>query len=507
MEPSGLPSFNLVDESWIPVSISSPVNLKQAFSADAQIPSLGGTPIQRIALFKLLLAIGQAAWTPKDEKEWAAGGAEELSRKALAYLDSKKDCFFLYGPKPFLQMPAIAKAEKLSCAALDPATACGNTTLLTQLQRARPLSDAGKALLLVTISSFATGGKKTDNSIVLTPGYAGKSNEKGKASTGKPGSSLGARGFLHSFVKGKSLLEEIWLNLLDASAILELKEFPAGLGVPPWEKPPSGEDDAIARRLASSYMGRLVPLCRFALLDGEGIHYSEGLSHPSFKDGVADLSMAIDRSAKDPRALWCDPAKRPWRLLGALLSFVDAHKSSGFECKQLAICLRRGKKYCQEIGVWSAGLKVSGNAGEQYASGDDDFVFSDVSLRMADLDAPTWFPKFKTEMESLEELEKKRLYGRVSGYFSTLKADSKAAAGAAASACQDFWGLCEKDFQSLVNLCAVESPELEALRKRFRSHVLACYDKACPKDSARQLDAWARNLPFGRLDKHTENSK
>lgn len=499
MEPATPPSFNLVDEPWIPVLGAQAVNLKQAFSQDLSLPGLGGTPIQRIALFKLLLAIAQAAWTPKNEEDWAGGGVVELSRRAIAYLEVKKDRFFLYGPKPFLQTPAIAKAKRIPCAALDPAIACGNTTVLTQLQSAAPLSEKEKALLLLTISSFATGGKKSDNSVVLSAGYAGKS------STGKPGPALGARGFLHSFVKGSGLLEEIWLNLLDLETILKLKEFPAGLGVPPWEEPPAGEDDEIARRLSSSYMGRLVPLCRFALLNGDDVHYSEGVRHPSFKDGIADLSVAVDRSAKEPRALWCDPAKRPWRLLGSLLSFIDAHKFSGFECKQLAICLPRGKRRRQEIGVWSAGLKVSGNAGEQYASGDDDFVSSDVSLSLADL-GDSWFVGLMKEMgvkHGLESFEKS-LFARVSGYFSTLKADGK---GAAAAACQDFWGLCEKDFQSLVDLCAVESPELEALRARFRSHVLACYDKACPKDSARQLDAWAKNLPFGKLDKQIEKSK
>ena len=48
--------FNLIDEAWIPVVDVGLVSLNEVFS-NADLKSLGGNPIQKIALIKLLLAI------------------------------------------------------------------------------------------------------------------------------------------------------------------------------------------------------------------------------------------------------------------------------------------------------------------------------------------------------------------------------------------------------------------------------------------------------------------
>src|SRR5690554_5100000 len=99
--------FNLVDEPWLPVADHGRVSLRDIFS-NPEYQSLGGNPIQKIAVFKLLLAIAQAAVTPEDEKGWYQLGAQGMAEKCLAYLEQWYDRFYLYGDKPFLQMPAIA---------------------------------------------------------------------------------------------------------------------------------------------------------------------------------------------------------------------------------------------------------------------------------------------------------------------------------------------------------------------------------------------------------------
>ena len=58
--------FNLVDEPFIPIADVGRVSLKQIFS-NPDYRTLGGNPIQKIALTKLLLAISQAACTPEDD--------------------------------------------------------------------------------------------------------------------------------------------------------------------------------------------------------------------------------------------------------------------------------------------------------------------------------------------------------------------------------------------------------------------------------------------------------
>ena len=101
--------FNLINEPWIPIVDVGKVSLRQLFS-HAEYRALGGNPVQKIAVTKLLLAIAQAAYTSVDDGDWAALGAEGVAKKCLNYLNQWHDCFYLYGEKPFLQMPAIKVA-------------------------------------------------------------------------------------------------------------------------------------------------------------------------------------------------------------------------------------------------------------------------------------------------------------------------------------------------------------------------------------------------------------
>ncbi|MGS0639588.1 type I-E CRISPR-associated protein Cse1/CasA, partial [Citrobacter sp. VF227] len=162
------------------------VSLRQVFS-NSEYRSLGGNPVQKIALMKLLLAIAQAAATPADEQEWRALGGSGLAQRCLDYLGQWHERFYLFGERPFLQMPAISAAAVQSFGAVLPEVSTGNTTVLSQGQIQRSLDDADKALLLVCLMAFALSGKKTDNSVTLSVGYQGKRNDKGKPSSSKPG--------------------------------------------------------------------------------------------------------------------------------------------------------------------------------------------------------------------------------------------------------------------------------------------------------------------------------
>ncbi len=100
--------FNLIDEPWIPIAEVGLVSLKQIITMPSY-RDIGGNPIQKIALIKLLLAIAQAASTPKDDEAWAALSLETLAARCLTYLAQWHECFYLYGERPFLQMPAIMR--------------------------------------------------------------------------------------------------------------------------------------------------------------------------------------------------------------------------------------------------------------------------------------------------------------------------------------------------------------------------------------------------------------
>jgi len=256
---------------------------------------------------------------------------------------------------------------------------------------------------------------------------------------------------------------------------------------------PEGEDCVVSLQLKESLMGRLVPLCRFCLLADQGLHYSEGLAHAGYKDGIADPSVAIDYSGKDPKALWANPEKRPWRELTSLLGFFAQQQSHGFQSWQLRAGLERLEQMDDAFAIWSGGLRVSSNAGEQYASGSDDFVESQVWLHR-DMLGEFWFSQLKAEMDGLDEIAKS-LYGRVAGYFKEQLVDGSKLAAQSTSL---FWQLCERDFQSLVNSCDQDEASIvrrHRLRQGFARYAQQAYDRFCPKETARQLDAWAKCRP------------
>lgn len=480
--------FSLIDEPWIPVVDVGLVSLRQLFT-HPEYRALGGNPVQKIALTKLLLAIAQAAHTPEDDEDWATVKSDGLANKCLTYLEPWHDRFYLYGEQPFLQMPTIKTAAVQSFGAVLAEVSTGNTTVLTQTQVEKRLSDADKALLVVQLMGFGLGGKKTDNSLVLSPNYLGKSNDKGKPSTGRPGTSIGFLGFLHNFLQGSSLQETLWINLFTQQQISDIGIYPQGLGIAPWERMPIGEVCPVAGELKSSLMGRLVPLSRFCLLAENGLHYSEGITHLGYKEGVVDPSVSVDFSAKDPKAIWVDPEKRPWRLLTALLSFFSQAKNQGQNCYQLRLGMPRAMPYLQTIGIWSGGLRVSSNAGEQYVSGSDDFVESVIQLDSSIL-GELWFANVQLEMGELDKLSK-AVYGATLNYFKTQKMETNEQAALASNL---FWQLCERRFQDLVNACG-DAEQARAMRPVFASCVRKAYDTYCPSDTARQLDAWAKNRP------------
>ena len=118
-----------------------------------------------------------------------------------------------------------------------------------------------------------------------------------------------------------------------------------------------------------------------------------------------------------------DPEKRPWRQLPALLSFLGNEKKGAFDCLQLRIGVPRVKKYLPGFGLWSGGLRVSSNAGEQYVSGSNDFVESELYLDSSAV-GDIWFSKLKQEMDELDQLSK-ITWSATMAFFKAQKAEGK----------------------------------------------------------------------------------
>ncbi|MFM4768516.1 hypothetical protein ACET82_10705 [Aeromonas veronii] len=139
--------------------------------------------------------------------------------------------------------------------------------------------------------------------------------------------------------------------------------------------------------------------------------------------------------------------------------------------------------------IWSGGLRVSSNAGEQYASGSDDMVESLCWFSPDDINE-IWFNHFQTQMIQLEGLAK-ALYGSVMGYYKTQLMDGESFAKQASNL---FWQLCERQSQALIEGC--DKPDTrQLLRRQFARYTTQVFDQFCPHQTARQMDAWAKAKP------------
>ena len=79
--------FNLVDEPWLPVAGHGRASLREVFSrGDLAVP--GGSVLEKIAVFKLLQAVAQAACTPRDDNAWQALAPEGLGAACPTYLEN-----------------------------------------------------------------------------------------------------------------------------------------------------------------------------------------------------------------------------------------------------------------------------------------------------------------------------------------------------------------------------------------------------------------------------------
>jgi CRISPR system Cascade subunit CasA len=146
-----------------------------------------------------------------------------------------------------------------------------------------------------------------------------------------------------------------------------------------------------------------------------------------------------------------------------------------------------------KIGIWSGGVRVRANSCDQSIKQDDDYVESEIFFESVAITGTYFYMNFKMEMSILDELSK-ILYGRIMGYCKELKMEGDPIAKKASEL---FWQLCERKFQDLVRACGIKDngKEAEKMRSYFLQYVRDVYETSCPRDTARQLEAWAKQYP------------
>ena len=494
-------SYNLIDEPWIPVLMrdgtNRSVSLGEVFAdADGTIADLALNPYERVAVFRLLLCIAQAALGPerlKDEADWLAV-KDVVGPISSDYLKKWHDRFFLYGPHAFLQPDCVAPAKAdgtTPCDKLVFQLASGNNSTLYDHEAIggdRTLPDTRLALGLLVYQNFSSGG--LSGQCIWDGGATEKSIQ------GAPGRE---RSMLFSIVQGCSLLDTLWLNLITDAWVR--RSLQSAWGHPFWEFDKLSRKEV--RGNETTYLGHLAPLSRAIKLTPGNPHciLGEALSYPqipAWREPMA--SVKIQKGAKKDEFqetyVTSNPSKMPWRELACILAVreTDGRKS--------ALALRHLETMSNmEFSLWTGGL---------------------YSEKAKEIDTVEW--QVRLSIDLLEESAMRRyekaiawadrqrtgLYFATAEYAQKIKSASderKIGKGLIEPYCipaeRAYWDiLAQAENQKLV--LAVDSPTYKAdWKTATRKAAEEAYRRACPAITARQLEAYAQG--FSKLTIREDN--
>ena len=478
--------INLCDYPWIPIAGDRQRrSLFQLFS-ESSIRRLAGNAVDKIVVLRFLLCIVHAAIEIPDDDAWQALTNEKIASAALQYLRDHHDCFEMYGEHPFLQFPQLKElgGSEDPFGGLMVNVADGNKVVLTEWSQFRELSQAERIMLLLRSACYACGGKKYDKNICLSKGVV-------KKATGRGGTLLGFAGYLHSYLVGDTLLDTLHLNLLTQKDVEALNAFPNGMGRPFWEVMPQGEQDATSDNYRATYQGELFPIDKFLLFTEKGVVKTDGIAYPSYKDGLVDPALTVFSSGKDLKTLWTKTDTRPWRDLPAVLAFLESQdRRSPFFVSMGMNKLNESR--ATQATVWTGGMEVSSNSGEQYLSGKNDYVEAEFTMPLHFLD-DNRFRRYKEMMQDVDDCAK-RVYACVSNYYKKLAQDG---AGIAASAKTAFLERMESRAQGIIDLAFSDCDEEAIREEKGKWFGLLCqvFDEFCPHTTPRQMTGWVETSP------------
>ena len=171
-------SFNLVDEGWLPCTHAENSELQMLGLRDVLLNAhtlseiQSESPLETVAIVRLLLAVLYAAINPQNELDWKSLWREEkfAPDKINAYLDKWHDRFDLFSlAHPFLQVANMTMAQAGPLAQLATEAATGNNaTLFDHISDDAPpaFSPAAAARRLLAAQAFALGFGKAAEAVV-----------------------------------------------------------------------------------------------------------------------------------------------------------------------------------------------------------------------------------------------------------------------------------------------------------------------------------------------------
>ena len=305
--------MNLTTDRWIPVVLTAggvdTMSLEQVFRDCGKIRDLAVRPHERIALMRLLLAITHAGLDgPRDDRDWRVC-RERLPKAAFQHLVEHRKAFNFIGEGPLFgqlysgtkDSPQPRAKEPTWASKLDLALATGNNPTVfdngaTDI-RSFTSPDLARMLLAYQVCSPLIGR-----------GYKGRSP-------------CVEGNMLHTLLLGGTLLETIWLNLLDRVFVQD-NYGPHAWGVPVWiAMPRSKGDKASERNATTTYLGRLVPLSRTICFaeSRQTIALENGLNYPAWDGNPAEpTATVVVKDKKERKVYRADLNRAIWRDLPSL---------------------------------------------------------------------------------------------------------------------------------------------------------------------------------------------
>jgi len=347
--------MNLVKEPWIPVVMQdgtpARVSLRDAFAKGEDIADLAANPCQRIALMRLLICVAQAALDgPKDEEDWLAC-KPRLVPAVLSYLDKWQHRFNLFGEHAFLQVDGLTnikttkksddESEK-SSDKLDMTLAVGSShTLFDAEARSQNVvrtstCPANIALNLLVTQSFSLGGGQSSKTKWNGENIDG--SENGKDNNNFTAGALSNQR-AYTLIRGEDLLFTIHMNLItknDVKSYMPSSEW----GKPIWEEFPTSYHGDHVSKLRSNYLPNLVPLTRFCRISKQPpfnfIAYTNGYAYSDDLSCYHDPSVSVFYDKDDnPCAVSLVEGRHPWRDLAAILELdraIGSKRAKGARC-------------------------------------------------------------------------------------------------------------------------------------------------------------------------------
>ena len=472
--------YNLIDEQWIPVLMqdgrNKMVSLGEVFAdEDGQIADLALNPYERVAVFRLLLCIAQAALGPerlKDERAWRAA-KDVVGPVASEYLKKWHGRFFLYGPHAFLQPDDVVAVNETSYkpySTLVFELASGNNSTLfdhAATDSLRVISQSSLAIGFTTYQNFSANGLSGKCL------WSGKETEKSVK-----GAPCREQSMLFTLFLGNSIIESIWLNLLTCEQIAN--DLKVEWGCPVWELESLSRSDS--QKLPETFLGHLVPLSRSIKFEkgspkcilGGGLIYPQ---LPSWREQMASVTMKDDGSLTYISA---NPSRMPWRDLTSILSVHGSRVCKGALALRHIVSLEEDK-----FSIWTGGIKWEPGQAKLI-----DTVEWSVTLSASMIEDLS-LQRYENAIKRAES-QKSNLRHAAKAYAGILKVDDTSRYYQPAE--NTYWDILAQPKNQKLVLSVDSSTYLADWKKATRKAAEEAYRRACPAVTARQMEAFAQGF-------------